>query len=260
MDKLSISAVIITKNEEKRISDCIKSVQGWVDEIIVVDDESSDKTPELAKALGAKVFLRKMDIEGRHRNWAYSQASNEWILSLDADERVTDGLKEEISEKLFKDPECSIFIIPRKNFIGDYWIKGGGLYPAAQMKLFKKDKFKWEEAEVHPRSIMMGGTRSFLENDINHYTYDDWEDFLKKFNAQTTLEAVKWRKLYLKDPKKAAYKMNFVHAVWRVMDRFVRTFFFKKGYRDGFIGFMIACLASLYQIVSYAKYRELKFR
>lgn len=258
MERVLISAVILTKNEEARISDCIKSVLGWASEVIVVDDESMDRTREIAKSLGAKVLERKMDIEGKQRNWAYSQARNEWVLSLDADERLTEALKKEIEENLSKsDSETSVFIIPRKNFIGDYWIRGGGLYPAAQMKLFKKDKFKWEEVEVHPRSIMLGGTRSFLKHDLLHYTYKDWGDFLNKLNRQTTQEARKWYNLSLVEPKKASYKMNLVHMLWRCTDRFVRAFFAKKGYQDGFIGFMIAYFSSLYQIVSFAKYREL---
>ena len=260
MDKLPISVVVLAKNEENRIADCLRSVLGWADEIIVVDDESTDNTKDIAKSLGAKVLLKKMDIEGRHRNWAYSQAANDWVLSLDSDERMTEALKDEIKRELFSDPQISVFIMPRKNYIGDYWIRGGGLYPAAQMKLFRKDKFKWEEAEVHPRSIMLWGRRGYLRNDLMHYTYKDWGDFLNKLNKQTTLEAVKWHKLSLQDPKKARYKMNLMHALWRSLDRFIRTYLAKKGYRDGFIGLMIAYFASLYQIVSYAKYVELKAR
>lgn len=260
MTKVPLSVVVITKNEEARIPECIKSVSGWADEIIIIDDESTDRTRQIAEELGAKVLTRKMDIEGKHRNWAHSQTRNEWVFSLDADERPTEELKKEISDRLFSDPETSVCIIPRKNFIGDYWIRGGGLYPAPQMKLFKKDKFKWEEAEVHPRPIMMGGCRMFLKNDIIHYTYKNWGDFLNKLNKQTTLEAVKWYKLSLEDPKKARYKMNMLHALWRALDRFVRTFFMKKGYADGFIGLIIAYFSSLYQIVSFAKYRELEIK
>lgn len=259
MNNNLLSVVILTKNEEERVRDCIKSVLEWADEIIVVDDESTDKTFQVAAGLGVKVFTRKMDIEGRHRNWAYKKARNEWVFSLDADERLTPELKEEISEVLSVNPAFNAFSVPRRNFIGDYWIRWGGLYPAAQIKLFRKDKFEWEEVEVHPRAFLKGNCGRLGRNLI-HYTYRDWRDFLRKLNHQTTLEARKWYKLSLADPKKAKYKMNIIHALWRMLDRFVRTFFAKKGYRDGFIGFMIAYLASFYQIISYAKYRELKKR
>ena len=256
MDEAPISVVILAKNEEKRIQDCIKSILGWADEIIVVDDESNDKTREIAQSLGAKVVIRKMDIEGRHRNQAYAQAKNEWMLSLDADERPTEELKKEIKE-VITDTKYSCFDIPLKTYIRDYWIRWGGWYPASKVKLFRKSKFKYEEVEVHPRMIGVG-SRGHLKFDVIHYSYRDWEDFLNKTNKQTTLEAVKWHKLSLENPKKARYKMNLLHALWRTLDRFIRTFFVKKGYRDGFIGFMVAYFSSLYQIISYAKYREFK--
>jgi len=257
MKQVPLSVVILAKNEENRIAECIKSVSGWAGEVIVVDDESLDNTREIAKGLGAVVFTKKMDVEGRHRNLAYSHGKFDWILSLDADERMQEGLKLEIEEVLALGPKQAAFTIPRKNFIGDYWIRGGGLYPSAQIKLFRKDKFKWEEVEVHPRAFLEGPC-GHLRNDLLHYTYRDWGDFLRKLNKQTTFEAVKWYKLSINDPRTARNKMNTFHALWRVLDRFVRTFFAKKGYRDGFTGFMIAYFASLYQMVSYAKYRELK--
>ena len=250
-----LSVVILAKNEEERIKECIHSVSGWADEIIVVYDESTDATRGLARNLGAGVVIKKMDIEGKHRNWAYSQAKNKWVFSLDADERVTEGLKQEITELFSSTPECMAYTIPRRNFIGDYWIQWGGLYPAAQIKLFRKDKFKWEEVDVHPVSFL-DGKCGHLRGDLTHYTYRNWADFLKKLNNQTTLEAKKWYRVLLSEPKKAKYKMNLLHALWRTSDRFIRAFFAKRGYRDGFIGFMVACFSSLYQIVSYAKYRE----
>ena len=99
-----------------------------VDEIIVVDDESTDKTIEIVKRYTDKIFHRKMDNEGKHRNWAYSLARNSWVLSLDADERVTPELKDELIRLLSNASEFKAFSIPRRNYIGDYWIKYGGLY------------------------------------------------------------------------------------------------------------------------------------
>jgi len=255
MDEIKISVVIIAKNEGARISDCMKSVLGWADDIVVVDDESQDNTRQVAAELGAKVFIRKMDIEGRHRNWAYSQAKNEWVFSLDADERPTEELKKEIKQ-VIPNAVDSCFAIPFKTYIGDYWIRWGGWYPGWKVKLFKKSKFKYEEVEVHPR-IIVDGSASRLKNDVIHYSYVDWQDFLNKTNKQTTFEAIKWYKLSQEDPKKARYKMNLIHALWRTLDRFIRAFLVKKGYRDGLTGFMVAYFSSLYQIVSYAKYQEL---
>jgi glycosyltransferase involved in cell wall biosynthesis len=255
--RVPISVVIITKNEEARIGECLESILNWADEIILVDDESTDKTREIAAQYTDKIFVRRMDIEGRHRNWAYAQAKFDWILSLDADERLTSELKNEIRQALSGDTKSMAFTIPRKNFLGNYWLRWGGQYPAAQLKLFRKDKFKWEEVEVHPRAFLEGAC-VHLHNPMLHFTYKDFGDFLRKLNNQTTLEARKWIGVYLVNPKKANYKMNLLHSLWRCLDRFIRTYFVKKGWRDGFVGLMISFFASLYQIVSYAKYWEMK--
>jgi len=252
-----LTVVIITKNEASRIKECLESVAGWAGEIILVDDESTDQTRQIAADYTDKILVRKMDIEGKHRNWAYAQSVNEWVLSLDADEQLTRESKEEIEVALADSSDEVAFTIPRKNFLGDYWLRWAGQYPSAQLKLFRKSKFKWEEVEVHPRAFLEGKT-SHLKQPLLHYTYRDFGDFLKKLNSQTTLEAKKWFDVYKADPKKANYKMNLTHALWRCFDRFFRAYLRKQGWRDGFRGFMISFFASLYQIISYAKYWEIK--
>jgi glycosyltransferase involved in cell wall biosynthesis len=254
---IDLSVVIIAHNEAARIEDCLKSVYGWAAEIILVDDESTDGTRDIAANYADKVFVRKMDIEGRHRNWAYGQASQEWVLSLDADERLTAETRKEIEDTLAAKPIANAFTIPRKNFLGNYWLRWAGQYPSSQLKLFRKDKFKWEEVEVHPRAFLQGKCEH-LKNPLLHYTYRNFEDFLRKLNSQTTLEAKKWLTVYRLNPKKANYKMNFAHTLWRCLDRFIRAYIRKKGWRDGFRGFMVSFFSSLYQIISYAKYWEMK--
>jgi len=256
-NKALVSVVIITKNEEANIEACLKSVYGWAGEIIVVDDESRDRTVELARRYADKILHRKMDIEGKHRNWAYQQAKNDWVLSLDADERVTEELKEEIRKNLKINTKYVCFSIPLRNYIGDYWVKYGGWYPAPKIRLFRKDKFKYEEVEVHPRAFIEGECGR-LKSNIIHKGYSTFKDFLNSVNNQSTLEAVKWYKLSLVNPKKASLKMNFIHALWRMFDRFFRRFIRKKGYKDGLYGFIVAYFDSLYQILSYAKYWEMK--
>src|SRR3989338_7386446 len=118
-NRIPLSVVIIVKNEEKRIADCLESVR-WADEIIVLDDMSTDKTVEITRRYTDKVFQRKMDIEGVHRNHAYSLAGNEWVLSLDADEKVSPELKDEIAKVVDEGTDCNVFAIPLHNYIGDY--------------------------------------------------------------------------------------------------------------------------------------------
>jgi len=220
----------------------------WADEIIVVDDQSTDNTVEIVKKYTHKVFIKKMDIEGRHRNWAYAQAKNNWVFSLDADEIATPELKQEIIHVLKNIPKENGFTIPRKNYIGDYWVKHGGWYPSPQLKLFRKDKFRYEEAAVHPRAFM-DEPCGHLKADIIHHSYRNLEDFLRKLNLQTTYEAQKWF-----DQNKP---MRLGRFIWRSLDRFTRGYIFRQGFKDGFIGFVIGYNAALYQFISYLKYREL---
>ncbi len=247
MDKTPLSVIVITKNEEENIRECLKSVFGWADEIIIVDDESSDRTVEIAKEYTDKIFSRRMENEGIHRNWSHTKAKNEWILSLDADESVTEELKQSIMQAI-PNTEYDGFNIKSRNYLGDFWIQHGGWY-FGKLKMFKKSLFSYEEVEVHPR-IFFKGTAGHLEGDLVHRLAKNFEQFLGSLNRQTTLEARKW---VMTDRK-----MSFGKALWRAMDRFPRRFLRKKGRKDGFIGFMMAFFDSLYQIMSYAKYWEMK--
>lgn len=250
MDKVPVSVIVLTKDEEHNINACLESVYGWADEIVVVDDESSDRTLEIVRRFTDSIVCRKMANEGEQRNWAYSQARNDWILSLDADEVLTAELKNEIKSVL-PYRRYKAFSIPRRNYIGEYWLKYGGQYPASQIKLFLKDSFRYEEVGVHPRAFVSGDTGE-LKGDIIHKSYRDFEHFLSKLNKQTTLEAEKWILI--------GQNMTRGRAVRRAIDRFFRIFIRKKGFKDGFYGFMFAYFASLYQIMSYAKYREMRQR
>jgi glycosyltransferase involved in cell wall biosynthesis len=243
---IPLSVVIIAKNEEANIQESLKSVFGWADEIIVVDDYSTDKTSEIARGFG-RVLVRKMENEGIHRNWAYAQAKNSWVLSLDADEKVSPELREEISG-VINTTSHVCFDMPLRNYIGNYWVRHGGWYPASKVRLFRKEKFKYEEVQVHPR-IFVDGTSGHLTKDIIHKGYPDLEHFLNSVNRQTTLEAQKWLD--------TGRKFTWGHMLWRAIDRFFRRYIRKQAFRDGMYGFLIAYFDSLYQFLSYVKYREI---
>jgi len=249
MEKSAVSVVIIAKNEEKRLPDCLKSA-AFASEIIVLDDLSTDRTVELAKQAGAKVFQRAMDIEGRHRNYAYSLATQPWVFSLDADERITPELAREIAEVAKRpDDKHTCYCMPVKTFIGADWIRGGGYYPAPKTRLFKKGQFQYEEARVHPKMIYQG-TCGDLKGDIIHYSSPSWEAWLAKFNRETGLEAEKW----VKDGRKV--------GPWRVLrkaaSRFLKYYFQKDGIVNGYTGFFMSFMHSAYQIITFMKYREMK--
>jgi glycosyltransferase involved in cell wall biosynthesis len=249
MDKAPVSVVIIAKNEEKRLEDCLKSA-AWAAEIVVLDDMSTDRTAEIARRYTDKIFQRAMDIEGRHRNYAYEKASQPWVLSIDADERVTPELAQEIARTVAEDKgEYVCYSIPIRTFIGDEWIQGAGYYPAPKTRLFRKGQFRYEEARVHPR-VIYEGKCGHLTGDILHYSCATLEQWIGKFNRETSLEADKW----LTDGR----KVSLPNILRKTCDRFLKNYFLKGGYRHGFMGFLMSVFHGLYQLFSYAKYREAK--
>jgi len=218
----------------------------------VVDDESQDRTCAIAQKAGAKVFRRTMDIEGRQRNFGFDQASQPWILSLDADERVSPELAEEIAEAIqnYQGDESLVgFRLPIRTYIGSRWIRGAGYYPARKARLFRKGKFRYEEARVHPRALYEGKMIA-LNGDILHYSCAHLGEFINKFNRETTLEAEKWTL----DGRKA----TLARTLRKTIDRFLKNYFLKGGWRDGAMGFAMSVFHGLYQFITYAKYREMK--
>ena len=243
-EPVQLSVVVITKNEHDRLAECLESVR-WAGEIVIVDDESTDETVAVARRYTSRILTRRMEIEGIHRNFAYAQARYEWVFSLDADERVTPELAEEIRQLLTGTPPFDIYAVPRRNYIGKRWIRQGGWYPSPQVKLFKRSVFRWEETTVHPRAIS-DRPWGALKSDLIHYSYRDISDFIGKLNRQTTLEAQKW----VLDGR----RMGLGTALWRSLDRFFRTYWSKKSRQEGYLGFLIAAFAGFYQYLSFVKY------
>lgn len=248
MSKTPISIVILTHNSEAKLEDALKSV-AWADDIVVVDDASTDRTVEIAKRYTGRIFHRKWDLEGVQRNYAYDQARHEYILSLDSDERVTPELAEELKELIAKGPEFNGYDIPHRNYLGSYWIQHGGWYPNAKTKLFKKSEFRYKEEEFHPASLMPG-KRGRLKGELVHLALDSFANMIGKLNFQTNFEARKWfrEKRNIKLPR----------LFWKMFHRFFKAYILQKGYQDGFVGLMLAINGSLYQLFSYAKYWELQ--
>src|SRR2546422_1482230 len=144
----SIAAVVITKNEERNITACLESLK-WVGEIIVVDAESSDRTVELAKAYTSKVFVRPWPGYGPQKNFAMAQATADWILIVDADERVSDELRDEIQALLYKPGPTVAYRIPRRNFYYGNWIRGAGQYPDPQLRVIRRGRGSYNDLPVH---------------------------------------------------------------------------------------------------------------
>ena len=246
--KYSLSVVTMTKNSADKVKDCLESVK-WCDDIVIVDDFSTDNTLRIVKAYTNNIYQHKWKNEGKQRNFAYSKAKNEYILSLDSDERVTPELKEELIKLIEGGFKFNGYNIPHRNYIGDTWIQHGGWYPNRKLKLFKKSEFRYAEEEYHPPAIMEG-ERQDLKGEIIHFTYKDFTNMVNKIDHQTTYEAKKW----YRDKR----KMSLIRALRKASDRSWKAFLLKQGFRDGLLGFILAVFAGFYQILSYAKYWELK--
>jgi (heptosyl)LPS beta-1,4-glucosyltransferase len=243
-----ISVIIITKDEEKNISDCLKSVE-WADEIILVDAESSDKTIELAKVFTNKIFIRKWEGYVPQKKYALSLASNEWVLSVDADERITPELKNEILNISSGDSDS--YKIRRKNFLLNKEITSCGWGNDYQLRLFKKEKTDLTDRLVH-EGFTVDGKVGKLENPMLHYTFSSFTDYFNKINYYTSLKAEE----LFKQKRKVNGWTIFSHTV----SAFFLFFINKRGFKDGVRGLIISLLHSVSTMLNYIKLWELQNR
>jgi len=239
---VKISAVVITFNEEDKIEGALQSVAGIASEIVVVDSLSTDKTVKLARKYTDRIFERKWT------NFANSQAFHPWILSLDADERLSPELRKELLALKNDEPACSAFSIPRQVFYLGRWIKHSGWYPDRKIRLFRKDQARWEGEYVHEKLAVAGEVKK-LKGAIHHFTYRNISDHLARINQFSDLGA---QKLYA-----AKKKCRWVHLLVLPGSRFLKSYILKGGFRDGFAGLVISVLNGYAIFVRYAKLREI---
>lgn len=240
-----ISVTIIAKNEEKNIEDCLRSVE-WADEIVVVDGESTDNTQSLVKKFpNAKLIINKWEGYTSQRRLALENTTNQWIFSLDADERVTHELRDEILNAVKTNNVCG-YRIPRKSFFLKKWIKHCGWYPGYQMRLFKKDKVRVAERLVH-EGYEINGETGFLKNDILHFTVTSISDYMERVNKYSTLQALE---------KKDRRKVTFRDIYFRPVAAFFQHFFIKLGFLDGVHGLMVANFDMMTNLLTYMKIWE----
>ena len=244
----TLSVLVITKNEEHNIVDCLESVK-WADEIVVVDSGSDDKTVELARRYSQKVYVKPWEGYAASKNFALEQCMGDWILWLDADERVTGALGDEIQSILEQRVTDSVgFEVSRKAFFLGKWIRHCGWYPGYVLRLFRRGSGRWSDKKVHEHLELEGKTGK-LKSDLLHYTDPNLWHYFDKFNRYTTLAA---EELAGKgEPFQLSQLM--VRPVWL----FVRMYFLKSGFQDGVQGFILCALSSCYVFTKYAKLWEL---
>ena len=243
-----LSVVIITYNEQRNIYACLDSVK-WVDEIVVVDSFSTDDTVTVCLEYTQKVFQRPWPGYGMQKNFGIEQATCEWILIVDADERITEVLRDEIKEVISKESTESVgYHIPRRNFWYGKWIRWAGMYPDYQLRLFKKSAGRYNDVAVHENLILNGPT-GYLKNPMVHITERRLSDHMKKFKRYTTLAALEKAK---KRRKVSVLDLGVNHIM-----TFLKSYLLRRGFRDGIHGFIISVLAGMYTFVKYAKLWEM---
>lgn len=254
MDK-KVSVIINTLNEEKNIARVIKSIS-WADEIIVCDMYSQDKTVEIAKKMGAKVVFHKREgfVEPA-RNFAISEASNEWVLVLDADEIIPASLSEKLREIVKKSIVSDFVEIPSKNIIFGKWIKASMWWPDYHIRFFKKGAVIWTE-KIHskPKTKGTGLTLPAEEKWAKvHYNYQSISQFIERMNRYTTIEASQLNK--------SGYKFNWKDLIQKPLGEFLSRFFANKGYEDGLHGLALSLLQASSFLVTYLKtWEETRFK
>lgn len=250
MSRQKISVTVITLNEENEIGECLESV-AWADEIVVVDSGSSDRTIEIAKKFTDKVVYHEWPGYAAQKNWAVDLATHRWILSLDADERVSRELREEIERLLLSSAPFAGYRIPRKNFFLGRWIRHGGWHPDYVLRLFRRDSGRFAARKVH-ESVAVQGEIGMLQSPLEHYTYRSMADYYQRMDRYSTLAA--------EEMFEKGMSANVIDLLLRPSATFLKMFLLRQGFRDGMDGFLLSRLYSIYTFSKYAKLYKMRGR
>lgn len=245
----AITAVIITKNEERNIQRCLDSLKPVADEIIVVDSNSTDNTVALCQQAGAKVIVQNWLGYGPQKNLGNNAASYDYILSIDADEALDEQLTQAILEEKGKGLQ-GIYQISRFNYYYGKFIRHGADYPDKKIRLFNKTNTHWDEKDVHERLVIGPNQKTYaLKGHLLHYTYYRVEEHILKINYYTNLAAQD----YIKRGKKA----SIFKIVFSPLSTFIQSYILKRGFLDGLHGFILAIMHAYAAFARYVKLWEL---
>jgi len=239
-----ISACIISFNEEKKIEDCLKSLLPVVDEIIIVDSLSTDDTLKIAEKYTDKIYHQKFLGHIEQKNLAVDKASHDWILSLDCDERLSDELQQSILAIKHDIDQADAYSMPRKTYYVYRWLNHCW-YPDIKTRLFNRNTSRWGGTNPHDHIITQGNNIVRLKGDIYHYSFDSISDHLKTIDSFTEIGANE----LIRKKKSFSILSPFTHSSWV----FIKTYFLKRGFMDGFAGIIVSVLSAMHVFVKYSK-------
>lgn len=245
MSKLSVT--IIAGAEKENIRECLESVR-WADEVIVVNNFSGDSTADIAREYTPHVFLRKWEGYASQKQFALEQATQEWVLSIDADERVSPELKDEIVKIIGSDTLFSGFRVPRRNYFLDRWIRSCGWYPGYQVRLFRRTAVRMNGRLVHER-FEVDGPVGTLTGDIIHHTHPSIRATIGKVNEYSSLRAAE---------KYQQQKITPAGLFFQPILAFLQMFIIRRGYRDGVYGVMVSLIHAITRALTMMKMWELQ--
>ncbi len=241
-----LSVCVIAADEEERLRPCLESV-AWADEIVVVDAESADKTATIAREFTDLVLVRPWPGFAAQKNFALDQATGDWVLSLDADERVTPELRARIEDVLRADGPAAGYAVPRKNVFWGRWVRHGRFYPDWQLRLLRRGSGRFVDLGVH-ESVRVDGPVARVDAPLLHVSYRDLSDCLTRFDRYSTLAAQDW--------VRQGRGVTMPGIVLRPLGRFLSMYVLHRGFLDGWRGFVLASLYAHYVFVRSVKVWE----
>lgn len=241
-----LSATIITWNEASNIRECLESV-AWADQIVVIDQFSEDGTADIARDFGAQVFQEPWHGFAQQKNMGIERAKGPWILSLDADERVSQALREEISSVLSQSGDTRGYFVSRRNHFCGKWIRHGGWFPDYNLRLFRKDAGRFKDREVHERVVVEGRTER-LKSSLDHYTYRSVSDYLARMDRYSRLAA--------REIRRRGTPFSWTSCTVRPPFTFLKMYVLKHGFMDGREGLFLATSYAYYTFLKYWRVLE----
>ena len=272
--KTPVSVLICTRNEERNLGACLKSVS-WADDCVVLDSCSDDHTVNIALAGGARVVSREFDNFSAHKNWALDHLDfkHDWILIVDADERVTPDLAREIAALVSGSPQHHGYYLARQNWFAGVWIRHGGWYPDWNLRLLRRGRGRYEARMVHEH-ILLTGPPGYLQNPLIHYDYKGIERYFDRHNVYSSLEAVEAHRtltapdqprglpaaLLARGPARRRFLKNLAYRYLpaRALIKFFWMYVLKLGFLDGRMGFRYCLLHTFYDYQISLKLEELR--